>query len=57
MDRLSELGSTRRCFVVDTDGFVRRSPDDPKHITSLAYHLADIYLEELEKALDSSEVG
>ncbi|KAG8942601.1 hypothetical protein FRC04_003588 [Tulasnella sp. 424] len=30
-------------------------PDDPKHITSLAYHLADVYLEELEKALDSSE--
>ncbi|KAG9041229.1 hypothetical protein FS837_012531 [Tulasnella sp. UAMH 9824] len=31
-------------------------PDDPKHITSLAYHLADIYLEELEKALKASEV-
>ncbi|KAG8920416.1 hypothetical protein FRC00_010069 [Tulasnella sp. 408] len=31
-------------------------PDDPKHITSLAYHLADIYLEELEKALNASEV-
>ncbi|KAG8892133.1 hypothetical protein FRC01_014329 [Tulasnella sp. 417] len=30
-------------------------PDDPKHITSLAYHLADIYLEELEKALNASE--
>ena len=35
---------------------LRLSPDDPRVPTSLSYHLADIYLEELDKALGSPPV-
>ncbi|CCO29824.1 Ribosomal RNA processing protein 1 homolog A AltName: Full=Novel nuclear protein 1 [Rhizoctonia solani AG-1 IB] len=41
-------------MVREWAGIDRYSPDDKKVPASLSYHLADIYLEELDKALDIS---
>ena len=55
MDRSGEYRTYSITHTLKTYTFISYSPEDAKVPPSLPYHLADIYLEELDKASSSSQ--